>query len=102
MSELFSLRCFIVLKDDRSLTLALPYIVAAINEKTMYVFAACNVISIPIGKLIPHYPSLCIPGTERYYSLGFVPRIEPTHAGRNGFTVCCGYAVGLGCGEDVC
>ncbi|KAK9318888.1 hypothetical protein V1517DRAFT_342241, partial [Lipomyces orientalis] len=31
-----------------SLTLALPYIVSAINEKTLYVFGACNVLSIPI------------------------------------------------------
>ncbi|EKG15487.1 General substrate transporter [Macrophomina phaseolina MS6] len=30
-----------------SLTLALPYLVSAINEKTMSVFGACNVISIP-------------------------------------------------------
>ena len=39
------------LKDDpnRSLTLALPYIVAAIEEKTLYVFGACNILSIPIG-----------------------------------------------------
>ncbi|KAK9354065.1 general substrate transporter [Lipomyces doorenjongii] len=31
-----------------SLTLALPYIVSAIDEKTLYVFGACNVLSIPI------------------------------------------------------
>ncbi|KAM0209983.1 hypothetical protein ACHAQI_006095 [Fusarium lateritium] len=31
-----------------TLTLLLPYIVSAINEKMMYIFAAVNVISIPI------------------------------------------------------
>jgi hypothetical protein len=35
----------------RSLTLALPYIVNAIGEKTLYVFGVCNIISIPIGKI---------------------------------------------------
>jgi hypothetical protein len=40
-----------------TLTLVLPYIVSAINEKMMYIFAAVNVISIPIGKA-PHNPSL--------------------------------------------
>lgn len=34
-----------------SLTLALPYIVSAINEKTLYIFGAVNIIAIPIGKL---------------------------------------------------
>ncbi|KAH7048432.1 putative sugar transporter STL1 [Macrophomina phaseolina] len=34
-------------QSSRSLTLALPYLVSAINEKTMSVFGACNVISIP-------------------------------------------------------
>ncbi|KAK5681968.1 hypothetical protein LTS10_006503 [Elasticomyces elasticus] len=31
-----------------SLTLVLPYIVSAINEKLLYIFGACNIISIPI------------------------------------------------------
>lgn len=31
-----------------TLTLVLPYIVNAINEKLLYIFGACNVISIPI------------------------------------------------------
>lgn len=30
--------------------MTLPYIVAAINEKLLYIFGACNAISIPIGK----------------------------------------------------
>lgn len=33
----------------RTLTLLLPYIVSAINEKMMYIFAVVNVLSIPIG-----------------------------------------------------
>ncbi|EMR70679.1 putative mfs monosaccharide protein [Eutypa lata UCREL1] len=33
-----------------TLTLVLPYIVGAINEKTMYIFGIVNVVSIPIGK----------------------------------------------------
>lgn len=33
-----------------TLTLLLPYIVSAINEKMMYIFGAVNVLSIPIGK----------------------------------------------------
>lgn len=33
-----------------TLTLLLPYIVSAINEKMMYIFAAVNVLSIPIGE----------------------------------------------------
>lgn len=28
----------------------LPYIVEAINEKLLYIFGACNAITIPIGK----------------------------------------------------
>ncbi|KAE9993632.1 hypothetical protein EG327_004153 [Venturia inaequalis] len=31
-----------------SLTLALPYIVSAINEKTLYIFGAVNIIAVPI------------------------------------------------------
>jgi hypothetical protein len=34
----------------RTLTLVLPYIVEAINEKVMYIFGIVNIISIPIGK----------------------------------------------------
>lgn len=34
----------------RTLTLLLPYIVSAINEKMMYIFGTVNIISIPIGK----------------------------------------------------
>ena len=34
-----------------TLTLVLPYVVSAINEKMMYIFAAVNVLSIPIGTL---------------------------------------------------
>jgi hypothetical protein len=34
--------------DSRTLTLTLPYIVSAINEKLLYIFGACNAISIPI------------------------------------------------------
>lgn len=34
-----------------ALTLALPYIVGAVNEKIMYIFGVVNVISIPVGKL---------------------------------------------------
>lgn len=40
----------LLLTIDSTLTLLLPYIVNAINEKMMYIFAAVNVISIPIGK----------------------------------------------------
>lgn len=32
-----------------TLTLTLPYIVEAINEKLLYIFGACNALSIPIG-----------------------------------------------------
>lgn len=35
----------------RSLTLALPYVFDALGEKTMHIFGAVNIISIPIGEL---------------------------------------------------
>lgn len=37
----------------RTLTLTLPYIVEAINEKLLYIFGACNALSIPIGTCSP-------------------------------------------------
>ena len=40
----------IILTLPRTLTLVLPYVVSAINEKMMYIFAVINIISIPIGK----------------------------------------------------
>lgn len=36
-----------------TLTLTLPYIVEAINEKLLYIFGACNALSIPIGMCSP-------------------------------------------------
>lgn len=40
----------VLTKVFRTLTLVLPYIVEAINEKVMYIFGIVNIISIPIGK----------------------------------------------------
>ena len=43
-----------ILNLCRTLTLVLPYVVSAINEKLLYIFGACNIISIPIGEdLLP-------------------------------------------------
>lgn len=40
---------------NRTLTLALPYIVAAINENMLHIFGACNILCIPVGKCIISY-----------------------------------------------
>ncbi|KAL4791162.1 major facilitator superfamily domain-containing protein [Aspergillus venezuelensis] len=45
-AEIFPLMCWSL--GNGSLTLTLPYVFDALGEKTMYVFGAVNVISIPI------------------------------------------------------
>lgn len=44
-----SYQCFADWGLSSTLTLLLPYIVSAINEKMMYIFGVVNVLSIPIG-----------------------------------------------------
>lgn len=43
------LNCRLPLILSSTLTLVLPYIVEAINEKVMYIFGIVNIVSIPIG-----------------------------------------------------
>lgn len=63
-----------------TLTLVLPYIVEAINEKLLYIFGAVNVISIPIGEFATHIRKPSLPPSQLLltitpYSLGTLPRI---------------------------
>lgn len=63
---------------SRSLTLALPYVFDALGEKTMYVFGAVNVVSIPIGELL--YLTLRMIEVWREFadmtlSVGSLPRV---------------------------
>lgn len=58
---------------NRSLTLALPYVFAAIGENTLHVFGVVNILSIPIGKITNNLLCQTLEIILMIGSLGSVP-----------------------------
>ena len=64
----------------RSLTLVLPYIVEAINEKLLYIFGACNAITIPIGEYCLSWKEGSPKLINAPNSMGAVPRVQSAYS----------------------
>jgi hypothetical protein len=83
---------------SRTLTLTLPYIVSAINEKLLYIFGACNAISIPIvWALYPESNQRTLEEMVCYTNACNGSNASANPSRRTGHAFRSGYAMDMGC-----